>query len=152
MMKMFEVNIYLETSLKGPGTRKGWYAAVLEFIKNGKAITREDFVLEKETTYHKSVLCALAKSLKRLNASCHLNIYTDSIFVKNSVENNLSTWKANGYLNIKAEPIKNQEEWREVGRLLSGHNVKFRITKRHSYSVWMREKAKNLENTECEDH
>ena len=148
---MFEVNIYIETSLKGPGTRKGWYAAVLEFIKNGKAITREDFVYEEATTYHKSVLCALIKSLKRLNASCHLNIYTDSIFVKNSVENNLDTWKANGYLNIKEKPIKNQEEWREVGRLLSGHDVKFRITNRNPYTVWMREKAKSLENTECED-
>lgn len=149
---MFEVNIYLETSLKGPGTRKGWYGAVLEFIKQGKSITREDFAFEKETTYHKSILCALTKSLKRLNTSCHINIYTDSVFVKNSIENNLERWRENGYQNIKGEPIKNQEEWCEVGRLLSAHKIEFRITKRHAYSVWMREQAKSLENTECEDH
>lgn len=147
---MFEVNIYLETSLKGPGTRMGWYAAVLEFLKDGKAITREDFVMERETTYHKSVLCALIRALERLNASCHLNIYTDSEFVKNSVENHLDRWKKNGYQNAKGEPIKNQAEWREIGRLLGGHNVTFRITRRHLYTVWMREKAKTLINTECE--
>lgn len=140
---MFEVNIYLETSLKGPGTRKGWYAAVLEFVKNGKAITREDFVSEEETTYHKSVLCAMAKSLERLNTNCHLNIYTDSEFVKNSVEKNLERWKSNDYVNVKDEPIKNQGEWREIGRLLAGHEVKFRITKRHKYTVWMRNEAKH---------
>lgn len=148
---MFEVNIYIETSLKGPGKREGWYAAVLEFVKNGKAITREDFVQEKETTYHKSVLCALIKSLKRLNSSCNLNIYTDSIFVQKSVENHLPEWKANGFVNAKNEPIKNQAEWEEVARLIGGHNVKFRITNRNPYTVWMREKAKNLEKTECED-
>lgn len=147
---MFEVNIYLETSLKGPGKRKGWYAYVLEFIKNKKAITREEFVFEKETTYNKSVLCALAKALERLNASCHVNIYTDSEFVKNSVESYLDQWKENGYQKSGGEPIKNQEEWREVGRLLAGHNVKFRITNRNPYTVWMQERAKHLENTECE--
>ena len=148
---MFKVNIYIETSLKGPGKREGWYAAVLEFVKNGKAITREDFVKEKETTYHKSVLCALLKALERLNANCNLNIYTDSVFVQNSVENHLTGWKANGFVNAKNEPIKNQAEWKEVARLISGHNVKFRITNRNPYTVWMREKAKNLEKTECED-
>lgn len=153
---MFEVNIYLETSLKGPGTRKGWYAAVVEYIgKDKKAVTREDFEWKKETTYHKSVLCALEKSLKRLNASCFLKIYTDSVFVKNSVETNLERWKSNGFTNAKGEPIKNQEEWRELAKLLGGHKVEFRITKRHAYSVWMRNQAqerfKNVENTECEE-
>lgn len=148
---MFEVNIYIETSLKGPGKREGWYAAVLEFIKNGKAITREDFVREKETTYHKSVLCALIKALERLNSSCNLNIYTDSIFVQNSIEKNLPIWKGNGFVNAKGELVKNYSEWKEVARLISGHNVKFRITNRHLYTVEMRKKAKMLEKTECED-
>ena len=41
---MFEVNIYLETSLKGPGTRAGWYAAVVEYqTKHNGTKTREIF-------------------------------------------------------------------------------------------------------------
>lgn len=157
---MFEVNIYLETSLKGPGTREGWYEAVLEYIdRKHHAVTREDYVWEKETTYHKSTLCALAKALKRLNASCFVNIYMDSAFVKNSIETNLDRWKENGFVNVKGEPVKNQEEWREVARLLAGHKLKFRMTKRNPYSGWMQTEAKkrfsdkmaeNAQNTECE--
>ncbi len=136
---MFEVNIYIETSLKGPGIRKGWYAAVIEFQKrNGDTVTREDFVYEQETTYHKSVLCALIKALKRLNASCDITIYTDSEIIRNNVENNLHRWKENGFLTVKGEPIKNQEEWKELAKVISGHKVEFCITKRHFYSEWMR--------------
>lgn len=155
---MFEVNIYLETSLKGPGTRKGWYAAVVEYIDRRRhAQTREEFVQEEETTYHKSTLCALIKALKRLNTSCDLKIYTDSSYLQNNVENNVDKWKKNGFVNVKGEAIKNQEEWKELVQLISGHKIEFRITKRHLYTVWMRNEAeKRLKNvgdsvnTECE--
>lgn len=124
---MFEVSIYLETSIKGPGTRKGWYASTLEYLdRNRHAVTREDYVLEEQTTYNKSILCALTKSLKRLNASCFVNIYTGSNYLKNNVENHLPVWKKNGFLNAKGKPVKNQEEWREISQLLSGHKVRFR--------------------------
>ena len=146
---MFTVSIYLETSIKGPSVKDGWYAAVIEYVnKNRKAEIREDYVLEKVTTYHKSILCALIKALKRLNASCELKIYTDSIFLKRNVENNIEMWKKNGFLNAKGEPIKNKDEWKEVAKLLAGHKVEFRITNRHLYSMRMIEEAKRrTENT-----
>jgi len=142
---MFKVNIYLESSIKGPGKRSGWNAAVIEYIdKQGTAQTREDFSWEAETTYHRSILCALIKVLKRLNTSCSLTIYTDSIYIKNQVETNLERWKANGFLNAKKEPIKNREEWKEVAKLLSGQKFKIEVQKEHAYSVKMRKKAEEL--------
>lgn len=155
---MFEVNIYLETSIKGPGTRKGWYASTLEYLdRNRHAVTREDYVLEEQTTYNKSILCALLKSLKRLNASCFVNIYTGSDYLKNNVENRLPMWKKNGFLNAKGKPVKNQDEWKEVARLLSGHKIEFRMTSRHLYTQIMQDEAKrrfksgkNVRKTECE--
>ena len=70
---MFEVKIFIETSLKGPlrtGEGAGWYAAVAEYRrKNGEIETREVFVCEEKTTYHKSTLSALLKVLKILNKS-----------------------------------------------------------------------------------
>ncbi len=154
---MFEVNIYLETSLKGPGNRKGWHASVLEYIDRSQhAVTRADYVLEERTTYNKSALCALIKSLKRLNASCFVNIYTDSQYLKNGVENHLSVWKENDFMNAKGNPIKNRNEWKETAKLLSGHKIKFRMTRRHRYTQVMQDEAKvrfesekNLEKTEC---
>lgn len=50
---MFEVKIYIETSLKGPlraGEGEGWYAAVVEYRKkDGEIETREDFVRDEWT-------------------------------------------------------------------------------------------------------
>lgn len=150
---MKEVNIYLETSMKGPGTRIGWHAAVVEYEKkNGDMETREDFGQE-ETTYHKSVLTALIKALKRLNVECSVTVYTDCQLIKTSFENHLPKWKENGFLNIKGEPIKNQEEWKELAAVAEKHEMDFVITKKHYYSSWMRTEAenrfpKNLEKSE----
>lgn len=140
---MFEVNIYIETSLKGPGIRKGWYAAVVEYkTKNHGIQTREDFVMEEETTFHKSALRALIKSLKRLNTSCNLTIHTDSMHLVNSYDHHLHIWEENNFLNAKNQPVKNQEEWKTVSRLLKGHKVLFVYEKNHAYTLWMIEEAK----------
>lgn len=139
---MFEVNIYIETEVKGPARRRGWYASVLEFLKGGKAITREDYVLEEETTYHRSVLRALLNSLKRLNTNCYVNIYTDSDYLKNSIENFLPQWKNTGFVNAKGKPLENQKEWMEVAKLIAGQKIKFRKTVRHCYTVVMQREAK----------
>lgn len=154
---MFEVNIYLETSLKGPGTRAGWYAAVVEYqTKHNGTKTREIFEYDEAITYHKSALRAFAKSLKILNKECNLTIYTDSVYLISSFQNHLTKWEENGYKNAKGEDIKNQDEWQQISKLKKRHNVTFIQIKRHSYSMWMMEEAKKrlkivdnyVENTE----
>ena len=157
-MKMFEVNIYLETSLKGPIVRDGWYAAVLEYkSKSGKTTTREDFEWQTQTTYHRQSVCALLKSLKRLNANCIVNVYTDCVYLKNGIENYLSRWKSNGWINEKGNIIKNAQEWKEIATLISSHKITIHREKRHPYTEWMMEEAKkrfknagDSVNTECE--
>ena len=121
---MFEVNIYLETSLKGPVTKDGWHAAVLEFVKkDGNITTREDFERETSTTYHRQCLRALIKALTRLNASCIVHIYSDSVYVENGI-------------------MKNLQEWKEIASLTSAQKVIFHREKRNAYSAWMQQEAK----------
>lgn len=140
---MFEVNIYIETSLQGPGRRKGWYAAVTECrTKSKKVHIREDFEKEEETTYHRSTLRALIKSLKRLNASCNLTIHTGDMYVITNHDQRLEEWEGNGFLNSRDEPISNREEWKEVSKLLKGHKVLFVWEKNHAYTERIKEKAK----------
>lgn len=161
---MFEVNIYLETSLKGPGTRQGWYAAILEYRTQKKygIETREIFGWESEITYHRSVLLAFLKSLKRLNKECILTVFTDSVYLGNNFTSNLSNWERNGFKNAKGEDIKNKEEWQQIVTLSKRHEITFVRVKRHQYSLWMIEEAmkrmkennsqknvdNNVENTE----
>lgn len=163
---MFTVNIYLETSLKGPVVKDGWHAAVLEYkLRDGRVTTREDFEQEMSTTYHRQCLRALIKSLKRLNANCNINIYSDSVYLGRGLSTNLKCWKSNGYLAADGNQLKNVAEWKMIAQLISGHKIQFHRVKRNAYSVWMQRKAKeysfgvfessnkavkNVENTEWE--
>ena len=140
---MFEVNIYIETSLKGPVVRDGWYAAILEFTtKNKKTITREDFEMQTATTYHRQSVCAFLKSLKRLNASCTVNVYMDSVYLRNGVEDYVKMWKSNSWINAKGDVIKNAKEWQEIAKLISGQRIIFHTVKSHKYTLWMMKTAK----------
>ena len=154
---MFEVNIYLETSMKGPGTRKGWYAAVIEYhTKKHGTQTREVFRQETEITYHKSVLLGFLEALKILNKECILTVYTDSVYLVSSFNNHLNRWEQNGYKNAKDEAIKNQSEWKQITMLRKQHEIQFAYTKRHCYSSWISSEAEkrlktvenSVENTE----
>ncbi|RJV29541.1 hypothetical protein DWX22_03275 [Coprococcus sp. AF18-48] len=157
---MFEVKIFIETSLKGPlrtGEGAGWYAAVAEYRrKNGEIETREVFVCEEKTTYHKSTLSALLKVLKILNKACVLQIRTDSSYLVSNYQNgNLEMWKSRDFKNCKGEEIKNRELWEQVSAELDKHEVEMIRERRHEYSEWMRQQAKerfqkqeNVENTE----
>lgn len=140
---MFKVNIYIETSLKGPGKRKGCYASVIEYQKrNGEMHKRMDVGIEEKTTYHRSVLLALLKSLNRLNTSSDLTIYTDSTYLIFSVERGrLQHWSENGFISAKKKEIANKEEWQQVDRLLKGHKVRFYYVKEHKYSSELKEKC-----------
>lgn len=157
---MFEVNIYLETSMKGPGTRMGWYAAVVEYqTKNHGIQTREFFSEMVETTYNKSALLGALEALKILNVECILKIHTDSVYMVSSFHNgNLARWKKNGFLNVKGDKIKNQSEWQQLSELIEKHQYEFVYAKHHSYTKWMMEEAQkrmlktavHLGNAECE--
>lgn len=149
---MFKVDIYVETSIKGPGTRKGWYAAVIEYrMKNGGIHKRVDFGSGENPTYHKSVLLGLTESLKRLNTSSFVTIHTDSHYIAGCIERgSLDNWRKNGFMSARKKEIKNREEWELVDRLLKGHKVSFCLAEEHKYSSKLREGAvkrqKNVDN------
>lgn len=144
---MFKVNVYIETSMKGPGIRSGWYASIIEYqMKNGVIHKRFDFGMGESLTYHKSVLLALGMSLKRLNASSYLTIHTDSQHVVGTIRRgSLETWRENDFQSSRGREIKNCEEWKIVDKLLKGHKVEFELTKSNKYSEELREEAMKIQ-------
>lgn len=144
---MFRVNVYIETSMKGPGTRSGWYAAIIEYqMKNGTVHKRFDFGMGESLTYHKSVLLALGTSLKRLNASSYLTIHTDSQHVVGTISRgSLEKWRENDFQSSRGREIKNCEEWKSVDKLLKGHKVEFELAKSNKYSDELREQAMKIQ-------
>lgn len=159
---MFEVDIYIETSLKGPGRRAGWYAAVLEYrTKNHGIETREVFEWEEDTTFYQSALRALIGALQRLNTGCALTIHTGCMYLITVYDRFLDMWEQNGFRNSRNEPIKNQDEWKQLAELLKQHDPLIVWERKHEYTSWMEmqavkrfgDRAKvpgDSVNTECE--
>jgi len=143
---MFNVDIYIETSMKGPGRRKGWYAAVIECKKrNGEIHKRTDYVEEENLTYHKSVLRGLIRSLQRLNTCSSICIHTDSMYLIGNVKRgNLDKWRENDFTSSKNREIKNRSEWEMVDKLLKGHKIEFCYGKQNKYTEELQQFAEKI--------
>ena len=104
------VTIYTDGACSGNPGIGGW-GAILIYNKISKEISGG----ELNTTNNKMELKAVIEALKSLKRECKIDIYTDSIYVKNGITDWINNWKQNGWKNSKKQAISNQELWQ-------GHN------------------------------
>lgn len=137
---MKNVKVFVKTSLCGPCVKDGRYAAVVEYISRKGPVTREVSGMEKETTYHRSALLAIIKALNLLNMACYVTVYTDSVFVKNTVERGSpGKWRRDGWKKADGEEIKNRDLWQQYVELADRHEITFRFSKHNDYFPRLRE-------------
>ena len=80
-------------------------------------------------------MMAVIRGLQRLKRPTRVEVVTDSTYVGTGITQWLAKWKANGWRRRSRqgwEPIKNEDLWRELDRLLSKHQVTFRYVRGHS--------------------
>lgn len=144
---MKEVHIYLYSTIKGCRISNGAYTYVLETATSKGDATISKTEIVENVTSHKSVLLALIAALRRIRQTSCLVIYTDSNYVASNVRDSLVRWKKNGWKTARGEPVKNQEEWQEIARLLYPHSFEVIISSGHSYYQWM--KTESEKAAEC---
>ncbi len=140
---MQKVSIYIETSLKGPCVKDGWYATTLEYVKtNGEIETRNVFGTEEETTYHRLVLLGIVKTLDLLNVGCDVTVYTDSKYIINQVEcENPEAWNRSEWLNAKGKGVIHKDLWQQFLEQKEKHQITLTLSKHHEYSMWLKKEA-----------
>lgn len=135
---MKEVNIYVKCSNKSTRKRDGYIAYVLELITSKKPATLHNFEKVEQMTTNKAEIVAIIKALKRMTEKCSITIYTDSLYVKNSLVNKwVDGWQRKNWVNGKGEPIANAEEWQELLELLKVHQYALVHGFKHEYASWM---------------
>lgn len=135
MMK--EVNIYIETSIRGPRRRAGAYGYVLETYTAAGAATLTDIKPLPETTEAQSLAMALAEALGRLRASCSLKIYTQSSYIQSVLMHWLKDWQVNGWMNKKGNEVADAETWQKTAELLNAHLYGVVVGAAHSYQEYL---------------
>lgn len=121
------VTIYTDGACSGNPGIGGW-GAILIYNKISKEISGGEI----DTTNNKMELKAVIESIKILKRKCKINIYTDSLYVKNGITNWINNWKQNGWKNSKKQPILNQELWQELDILTQKHTIEWFWVKGHN--------------------
>lgn len=148
---MDEVRSYIETSLRGPCLKDGWYAAVIECETKKGPATVGLVGMERETTYYRTTLLAIVEAIKRLKRPCRIEICTYCQFVKGIYEQNLlESWHREEWKKSSGEDVENKELWQqffdEVKRMGGDGKIRFRYSKCNDYRDLMRRMiAKNQE-------
>jgi ribonuclease HI len=115
----------------GPG---GW-AFILRHPQSGKEMERAGG--EALTTNNRMELLAVIEGLQALKRRSHVELFTDSEYVRQGLMQWMPKWKANGWRrktgpNGKTGEVKNLELWQQLDELIAKHELKFHRVAGHS--------------------
>jgi len=133
-----QVDIYTDGGcISNPGGNGG-YGVVL--LYNGKR--KELSGGFANTTNNRMELMAAIKGLEALKEKCSVNIYSDSKYLTEAIEQRwIINWMRKGWMRTKTEEVKNVDLWKRLWAMIQKHEVKFN---------WVRGHAGNPENERCD--
>ena len=124
---MKTVEIYTDGACSGNPGPGGW-GAVLRF----GPVEKEIFGGETETTNNRMELAAAIEALNALKERCRVDLYTDSVYVRDGISGWIEGWKKNGWKTAARKPVKNVELWRALDEARARHDVRWHWTKSHA--------------------
>lgn len=125
---MDKVIIYTDGACSGNPGPGGW-GSILMAGTNQKEISGG----KKNTTNNIMELTAVIEALKLLKRPCEVDLYSDSAYVVNAfLQDWISGWIKNNWINSSKEEVKNKELWQELVELTKTHKVTFHKVKGHS--------------------
>ncbi len=124
---MKEVTIYTDGACSGNPGPGGWGV----WLVSGKH-SKELMGGMAETTNNQMELMAAIEGLKSLKSSCHVTLYTDSVYVKDGITKWIHNWKKNGWRTANRKPVKNAELWQALDVEVESHNITWHWVKGHN--------------------
>ncbi len=122
-----KVEIYTDGACQGNPGPGGW-GALLRF--NG--VEKELSGYEEKTTNNRMELLAAIKALRALKFSSHVDLYTDSQYLKDGVTKWMHQWKKNDWRLSNKKPVKNKDLWEILEALDDEHTIEWHWVRGHS--------------------
>lgn len=140
---MKEVNIYLQTTVRGPRKVKhgiGMY--VIECVVNNVPHTVHEKIKYENTYEVIMVLDLLIRALERLTQNAKIRIFTQCEHISSAFKCMwFIKWEKNQWKNEKGIEVKNAEKWKQIINLLKNHT--YTVSKEdHPYKSWMLEEIR----------
>ena len=124
------VTIYTDGACSGNPGPGGWGAVLIS-----GAHRKELSGGEQETTNNRMELTAAIEALKALKEPSHVDLYTDSVYVKNGISEWIVNWKKNNWRRRSGKrwlPVKNDTLWKELDDRVAIHDVTLHWVKGHA--------------------
>lgn len=137
------VNIYIETSFRGPSTRRAAGAWIVEYISStGKPVTRGGILYSDKTTENELALQVIRKAFSILTKTCCATVFTECGHVLRTMQNHwLVQWQKNGWINAKGKYVKNAAIWNQCALILEHHMTEW-MDEDHEYRQCMQSRLK----------
>lgn len=108
----------------GPG---GW-GAILRFGEREKELSGG----EAATTNNRMELTAAIEALEALTRPCHVDLHTDSQYLRDGIMSWLKGWKARGWKTADRKPVKNVDLWMRLDAATERHDVAWHWVRGHA--------------------
>ena len=145
-MPQSKLVIYTDGACSGNPGPGGW-GALLIYGEHEKEL----FGGEAETTNNRMELTAAIEALNTLSRPCSLELYTDSIYVKDGITKWIDGWKQKGWRNAAKKPVKNADLWQALDQATERHDISWKWVKGHA-GVEGNERADALANKGMDDY
>lgn len=127
MNEMTKVKIATDGACKGNPGPGGWGVVI-------RAGSREKELSGGEvlTTNNRMELMAAIRGLEALKRPCHVELHTDSVYVKDGITRWIHGWQRNGWRTSDKKPVKNAELWQELLAATQPHRIDWIWVKGHA--------------------
>lgn len=124
---MSSVTIYTDGACRGNPGPGGW-GAVLRWGAHEKELRGA----EPGTTNNRMELTAAIRALAALKRPCHVQLYTDSQYVRKGITEWLPQWKARNWRTADKKAVKNIDLWQALEREIERHTIEWHWVKGHA--------------------
>lgn len=132
-----KIEIYTDGACSGNPGPGGWGAYLLSGTHK-----KEMFGGELDTTNNRMEMMAVIKGLEALKKRSKVTLYTDSKYVMQGITEWMEGWKAKNWKTAAKKPVKNQDLWQEIDRVIQKHDIEF---------IWIKGHAGNEGNEKADE-
>ncbi len=124
---MSKVIIFTDGACSGNPGPGGW-GALLRYGDTEKELSGG----ELETTNNRMEMMAAIKALESLKRPVQVELYTDSVYVKDGITKWIQGWKARGWKTANKKPVKNVDLWQRLEHAMGSHSIDWYWVKGHA--------------------
>ncbi|MBT7757806.1 MAG: ribonuclease HI [Rhodospirillaceae bacterium] len=125
--QMDKVVIYTDGACSGNPGPGGW-GALLQFGEHERELKGG----EPGTTNNRMEMLAAIEALEALKRPCRIELYTDSVYLRDGITKWIVNWKRNGWRTAAKKPVKNVDLWQRLEAAIERHDVTWHWVKGHA--------------------